>query len=65
VVWSGTMAPGSHVVTFRVEIQEPETLGPFPIVNQACVNDTWCDSVTISSTRVKVFLPRITRYYAH
>ena len=64
VVWSGTMAPGSRVVTFRVEVEAPGTLGPFPIVNQACVNDTTCDSTTVSSTRVKVYLPITTKNYS-
>ena len=64
VVWSGTMAPGSRVVTFRAKVVEPGTLGPFPIVNQACVNDTTCDSASVSSTRVKVYLPVTTKNYS-
>ena len=64
VVWSGTMGPGTRVVTFRATVVEPGTLGPFPIVNQACVNDTWCDSVSISSTRIKVYLPIVGKSYS-
>jgi uncharacterized repeat protein (TIGR01451 family) len=38
VVWSSTLSPGQvQVVTFRVLVQEPGTLGPLPIQNHACI----------------------------
>ncbi len=53
--WSGTVNPGQQiVVTFRVLVVEPGTLGPFPLVNQAQVNGVWSIPVTVYSVRAPI-----------
>ena len=52
VNWSGTLNPGVPVVvTFRVLVVEPGTLGPFPVTNRAqvCYGVTcvWSNTVII------------------
>ena len=65
VSWSGTLDPGLPVVvTFRVRVVEPETLGPYPILNEARIGNTWSNPVTIYSTRHLMYLPLVTRNYA-
>jgi len=67
VNWSGTVNPGATViVTFQVLVAEPETLGPLPILNEACVYygpHVVCDDVLIHS-RGQIFLPLIMKDYA-
>jgi uncharacterized repeat protein (TIGR01451 family) len=64
VTWSGTLGVGaSKEIVFRVEVVEPGTGGPLPIVNQACVNGGTgmvCSSVTTVSNW-PVYLPIILR----
>jgi len=65
VSWSGTLNPGDVVtVTFRALVVEPETLGPYPILNRAQINGAWSNPVTIYSTRGLCYLPLVTRNYA-
>lgn len=61
VTWSGTLFPGvPQPVSFRVFVYEPETVGPLPIVNTACMDDGTgpiCSSVTVLCFRPAIFLP--------
>jgi len=49
--WTGSVNPSQVVVvTFRVTVVEPGTLGPYPILNEARVDNTWSNAVTVYST---------------
>jgi uncharacterized repeat protein (TIGR01451 family) len=59
VTWSGTVGSGvTVVVTFQVDVVEPGTLGPLPIVNEARVcydgTCTWSNPVTIYSVSIPI-----------
>ena len=67
MIWSGTVNGNtSRVFTFQVTVVEPETIGPLPILNRACVDDgvQVCDSVTIYSSWHRAFFPIVVENYA-
>ena len=66
VSWSEPMTTGETVViSFDVLIVQPGTEGPLPIINTACANDgvEVCASVTIRSSRFRIFMPLIMKNF--
>jgi uncharacterized repeat protein (TIGR01451 family) len=72
VQWSGSLPAGQTVVvTFRVRVDEPQTLGPLPIWNAACVRFSsgpfttrrCTNMVWIYSSRHVTYLPIVMRNY--
>jgi hypothetical protein len=65
VTWSGALSTCERaIIYFDVLVVEPETMGPLPIVNTACVDDGTeevCSSVAVCSRCLKIYLPFIAR----
>lgn len=65
ISYVGVLNPGQQaVVTFRVQVVQPGTAGPLPILNEACVNGSWSNAVIVNSTRGGIlYLPVVWKGY--